>query len=60
MNQTQLSEKYQQGYKSAKDVINRGGTPQELLMQSYQALDQNDYDKGWQQACIEYGAQYPE
>ena len=57
--QTNLSEKYLNGYNRANAVINQGGSAQELYNQSNGALDQNDFDKGWQQACIENGAKEP-
>lgn len=45
------SEKYYQGYIRATEVIRNGSDPDTLLKMSEQGLDQNDFDKGWRDAC---------
>ena len=52
-----MNKRYQSGYLFAKQAIERkDSSPQKLYDQSYGALDQDDFDKGWQDACIEMGA----
>lgn len=55
--------KYERGYKSAEDVIKAKVSKcdlQKLFDASYHALDQDDFDKGWQQACLDNGAITPD
>lgn len=53
-----MSKEYQRGYAGAMDCITIDGyDPQEMFDQCPMAED--DFDKGWQQACIEAGAVDP-
>ncbi len=54
-----MSKEYQRGYDEAKDSIKKGEDPQELWNQSEGSLDYNDFDRGWQTACLEEGATDP-
>lgn len=56
MNVKTITASYTNGYYFASEAINEGGSPQDMYNQSMQSLDQNDFDKGWRQACIENGA----
>jgi|GEM_PF-4198119 len=50
------TKEYYRGYNSAKETINKGEDPQELFNQSYYSMNFTDFDKGWQKACEEFGA----
>lgn len=51
-----MTKEEQRGYDKAMIAINSGGNPQGCYDTSNHALNQNDFDRGWQKACVEKGA----
>jgi len=51
-----MSTEEQRGYDKAVIVIDSGGNAQGCYDISVSVLNQNDFDKGWQRACLERGA----
>lgn len=47
---------YQRGYDAALEAIAAGDDPQESYNTAEEALNYNDFTRGWQQACREAGA----
>lgn len=53
------NKEYQRGYESAKEIIERGVNAQTIFEDSYFTMDNStDFDRGWQQLCLEKGAKY--
>lgn len=48
----------ERGYQKALIRIQQGVNVQQLYNDSANALNQDAFDKGWQKACIENGANY--
>lgn len=54
---------YERGYQSIVDIIRDKYNKcnlQKLFDVSYNELCQDDFDKGWQQACLDNGAITPD
>jgi len=48
---------YLRGYRDALiEIVHKGTPPQDVYDISADALNQDDFDKGWQSAAIEKGA----
>lgn len=50
------TKEYLRGYVAAKEVLEEGDQVQRMFNNSYNALDQTDFDKGWRAYCLENGA----
>ncbi len=54
-----MSIRYMEGYEAAFEEIQLGKNPQHLFRQSEADIDFDDFTRGWQKACLEYGAVDP-
>lgn len=50
------NDEFERGKRSAKSQIEKGEDAQKMFDVSHSALDQTQFDKGWQEACLENGA----